>query len=41
MISNLIVHVNVNKALANLNYVIHDERIYRDSTLSLSSLAID
>ena len=34
-----LINVNVNKALANLNYVIHDEKIYRDSTLSLSSLA--
>jgi AraC-like DNA-binding protein len=31
--------INIHKVLANLNYVIHEEKIYRDPQLSLSSLA--
>ena len=31
--------VNIHKALANLNYVIHEEKMYRDSDLSLSTLS--
>jgi AraC-like DNA-binding protein len=34
-----LINVNVNKALANLNYVIHTEKVYKNPNLSLASLA--